>query len=310
MSEPTIFSDTFLAMGAHCDVVLPNVSAGFAKKVFQQVKSEVEQLENSVSRHSLVSSIWEINNSPKNEWLEVPGEIWEVLIICKGLFEMSQGAFDVTVAPLQALWNEKENPTHDELENTRKKCGFNKIEFDTENKSIRFTEEDMELDFGVIERAYALDLLKPMLLDLGVEQAVISFEEDTVLALGNHPGGEYWPIGIRNQQKPNDFVQVFPVNGQSVTTLGTTYIRDDGEGMKPRTIISPETGRPVEGKKTVSVKSSSAIMGAFVSSIWLILPENDKSIIAGQLSNIEILECEYQENDVVTKLTILEEEGA
>jgi thiamine biosynthesis lipoprotein len=78
--------------------------------------------------------------------------------------------------------------------------------------------------------------------------------------------------------------------------------------MKTRKIISPATGLPVEGKRTVSVKADSATMAAFIANIWLILPENDKAIISNQLSNIEILEVEYSEDDVKTTTTIIEKE--
>ena len=305
MTEASVFSDTFLAFGSHCEVVLPNLEADHAKKIFQQIKAEIEQLESNISRFSLLSDIHEINQAGKDEWVDVPGELWEILTIAKDFHEMSQGAFDVTMFPLQSLWVEKENPEAKELNEAQQKCGFKKIEFDTDNKRIRFLEDGLELDFGAIEKGFALDLIKPLLIDLGLNDAIVSFEEDVVLALGNHPAGTAWPIGIRNLENPNDFLHVFEVSGQTVYTSGTVFIRDDGEGMKERKIISPESGMPLEGKRTVSVKADSATMGAFIANIWLILPENDKAIIADQLQNIEILEVEYLDDDIKTKISLI-----
>ncbi|WP_321373015.1 FAD:protein FMN transferase [uncultured Draconibacterium sp.] len=305
MTEASVFSDTFLAFGSHCDVVLPNLEADHAKKIFQQIKAEIEQLESNISRFSLLSDIHEINQVGKDKWVDVPGELWEILTIAKDFHEMSQGAFDVTMFPLQSLWVEKENPEAKELNETEQKCGFEKIEFDTDNKRIRFLKDGLELDFGAIEKGFALDLIKPLLIDLGLNDAIVSFEEDVVLALGNHPAGTAWPIGIRNLENPNDFLHVFEVSGQTVYTSGTVFIRDDGEGMKERKIISPESGMPLEGKRTVSVKADSATMGAFIANIWLILPENDKAIIADQLQNIEILEVEYLDDDIKTKISLI-----
>uniref|UniRef100_UPI003217564F FAD:protein FMN transferase n=1 Tax=uncultured Draconibacterium sp. TaxID=1573823 RepID=UPI003217564F len=304
MPESTIFSDTFLAMGAPCDVVLPEVESTFAKEIFQKIKTEIEQLENNISRFSTLSAIWKVNNTPKDEWIPVSLETWEILKICKDFFEMSNGAFDITTAPLSSLWTENETPTIEEIENAKEKCGFDKIELDEDNKSIRFTADDMELDFSAIEKGFALDILKPMLIDMGVKNAIISFQEEAVLALGNHPGGDVWPLGIRNQKKPMEFNHVFPTSNQSVVTAGTVFIRDDGEGIQKRQIISPATGTLIEGDKTVSVKSESATMGAFISTIWLILPENDKEILAGNFENIEIMEVDYLEDDIRTKLSI------
>jgi thiamine biosynthesis lipoprotein len=308
MTEPTIFSDTFLAFGSHCDVVLPDLEADTAKKIFQQIKAEMEQLESTISRFSLLSDIHELNQAGKGVWMDVSGELWEIITIASDFNQMSQGAFDVSLFPLQSLWVEKETLDENELREARQKCGFDKIELDIDNKRLRFKEEGVELDFGAIEKGYALDLIKPLLIELGAHDAIVSFEEDVVLALGNHPAGTEWPLGIRNQQQPNEFVHVFEVSGQTVYTTGTVYIRDDGEGMKTRKIISPATGLPVEGKRTVSVKADSATMAAFIANIWLILPENDKAIISNQLSNIEILEVEYSEDDVKTTTTIIEKE--
>ena len=308
MTEPAIFSDTFLAFGSHCDVVLPNLEADTAKNIFQQIKADIEQLESTISRFSLLSDIHEINQTEKDVWMEVPDELWEILTIANDFNQMSQGAFDVTMFLVQSLWVEKEDVEENELAEALQKCGFDKLELDLDNKRLRFKEDGVELDFGAIEKGFALDLVKPLLIDLGVKDAIISFEEDVVLALGNHPDGTDWPLGIRNQQQPNEFTHVFEVSDQTVYTTGTVYIRDDGEGMKDRKIISPATGFPVEGKRTVSVKADSATMGAFIANIWLILPENDKAIISNQLRDVEILEVEYTDDDVKTKTTIIEKE--
>jgi thiamine biosynthesis lipoprotein len=72
-------------------------------------------------------------------------------------------------------------------------------------------------------------------------------------------------------------------------------------------VLSPETGKPVGQKKIVSVKAESALLAAFVANSWLILPDNDKEIIADQLHNVEIFEAEYLSNDLATKHTIIAE---
>lgn len=307
MTETAVFSDTFLAFGVHCDVVLPNLEASSAKKIFQQIKTEVERLESTISRFSLLSDIHEINQTGNDVWMKVPDELWEILNLANDFYQMSQGAFDVTMYPLQSLWLQNENANAEELKEMRQKCGFDKVEIDQDKKQLCFKADGVELDFGAVEKGFALDLIKPFLLDIGVKDAIISFEEEAVLALGEHPAGTNWPLGIRNQLQPNEFLHVFEASGQAVYTSGTVYIRDDGEGMKERIIISPETGLPLEERKTVSVKAESATMGAFIAHIWLILPENDKAIISNQLNNVEILEVDYSENDVKSRTTIIED---
>ena len=147
--------------------------------------------------------------------------------------------------------------------------------------------------------------MKPLLKDEEVENAIVNFEEKAVLALGHHPAGEAWPIGIRNMKDPHEFLQFFEMKDCACIGDGTIFLCEDAEGIQQRVIVSPETGEPLEGEKTTSVKTGAATMGSFLARVWLILPENDKTILAEQLREIEIFEAEYLEDDIQTKLTIL-----
>lgn len=307
MTELAIFSDTFMAFGAHCDVVLPNTVASNAKSIFQQIKAEAERLENKISRFHLLSDLHEINQTGKDIWMEVSDELWDILTLANDFYKMSQGAFDITMFPIKSIWSEKQSVEEDELQAVRQKCGLDKVELDWDKKRLRFMEDGVELDFGALEKGFALDYIKPLLTELGVKDAIVSFDEEAVLALGKHPAGTNWPLGIRNQLQANEFLHVFEASDRAVCTSGTVYTRNDGGGMKERKLISPENGLPVGGRRTVSVKADSATMAAFIANIWLILPESDKAIISNQLKNIEILEADYDCEGVKTKITIIEE---
>jgi thiamine biosynthesis lipoprotein len=219
---------------------------------------------------------------------------------------MSNGAFDITATALIDLWKSGRNPTEDEIEESKKITGFDKVEFDFENQKLKFREDGIEFDLGGIGKGIALDTIKPILNKEGIKDGIVSFGESSILALGNHPNGEKWPLGIRNSYDVNEFVHLFMAGNESVTTSGTILNTDSGDVVKRNHTISPVTGFPVEGNRTVSVKSESATMGGFISKTWLILPENDKNILAEKLKNIEILEVNYnEENEYKTKLSLL-----
>ena len=81
MSEINIFNNTFFAMGTRCDVVLPNVESEFGEQIFHLIKNEVLQLENQISRFIDDSPISELNRTPKNKWIKVSEDIWDILTI-------------------------------------------------------------------------------------------------------------------------------------------------------------------------------------------------------------------------------------
>lgn len=306
MTDSTIYSDSFFALELRCDVVLANVEQSFAEQIFQLVKTEMEQLENVISCYIPNSSITKLNEAKVGEWISVSNELWNVLTICFDFYQMSNGAFDITATPLFDLWKANENPTVEEIEFAKLKCGFDKVEFDFSKQQIKFLSEYVEFDLEGIAKGIALDFIKPILQEYGISNGIVSFGESSILAIGKHPNGEDWPIGIRNNYNSNDFIHVFLSSNETVITSGSILNSDEGVVNKQKPIVSPVSGLLVGSGKTVSVKSESATMGEFLSTVWLILPENDKTILSEKLNEIEILEIDYlDKHDIKTKLTIL-----
>jgi len=307
MSGANIFSDSFSAFGVQCDVVLPDMEAEQAKALMQLIKNVVSRVELSVSNKEMIAEILQVNQTKKNEWIKPSGEFWDLLTICFDFYQMSNGALDITFTPLFDAWKSGNDLNETEIAKIRHKCGFDKVELDEERKRFRFLEEAMKLDFALFQKAYVLDILKQELVRNEVENCIVSFEEDEVLALGQHPGGDEWPLGVRNIENPDEFIHVFLVKDMFVVTAGTYCLNWEKGASECRLVLSPETGKPVNQKKTVSVKAESALLAAFVANSWLILPDNDKEIIADQLHNVEIFEAEYLSNDLATKHTIIAE---
>ena len=309
MNGTDFFHNSFFAMGTRCDVVFTHVEKEFAEQVFFIIKNEIIHLEHQLSRFIPQSPVSVLNQTAKNVWVQVSDDLWDVLTICYDFWQMSNGAFDITAAPLISLWkNQPENQkiSEEDIQKAKNISGFCKVEFDFENKKIKFSVDGVEFDFGAVGKGIALDTIKPVLQKQGIKNAVVSFGESSILALGNHPNGKNWPLGIRNPYRANEFIHVFNTSGETVTTSGTIVTTDEG-GVKQRThVISPVTGLPVDGCRTISVKSQSATLGEFLSTTWLILPENDKIVLSEKLKKVEILEVNYLDNqNFETKLTIV-----
>ena len=259
MNNQNIFSDSFFAMGTRCDVVFPGVETRLAERVFRVVKNEIENLEYRLSRFIPYSPVSELNKTKKNKWTPVPDDLWNVITVCYDFWQMSNGAFDITASPLINLWKSNENPTKEQVLKARQISGFDKIEFDFDNQEIKFLEDKIEFDFGAIGKGIALDSIKPMVLKAGIKNGIISFGESSTLALGKHPNGKNWPLGIRNAFDLNEYVHVFSASDETVTTSGTILNSDSGEVIHRNHIVSPASGYPVEIRKNISVKSHQSL---------------------------------------------------
>lgn len=306
MNNQTFFTDSFFAMGTRCDIVFITSQQEHAQKVFHFVQNEIKNLEFRMSRFIPDSPISELNKSGKNKWIQVPGELWDILTLCYDFYMISNGAFDITASPLIQLWKNDNIPSEKEIKKAREISGFDKVEFDFENRRIRFLADKVEFDLGAIGKGIALDAVKPMIVNQGIKNGIVSFGESSILALGNHPNGEKWPLGIRNSFDLNEYIHVFAASNETITTSGIILNSDSGEVLRRNHIISPATGYPVKERKNVSVKSESATMGEFLSTTLLILPTGDQDIILNKMKNMEILELEYlEENEYKSKLTLI-----
>lgn len=301
-----IFSDSFYAMGIRCDVVFTMVNQSIVERMFVAVKDEVEKLNNILNHLEPDSSVSKLNKADKSGWISIDDELWDYISVCFDFYQISNGAFDVSVGALTKLWANSDNPESIELENAINSSGFENIELDIENKKIRFLKEGVLLDFGAVLKGFALDNIKPLLLENGITNSIISLGERSVLALGTPPSGEEWPLGIWNNYDAEEFVHVFSAKNEFVTTSGFKPALHDESIQQQKHVISPESGLPVEENITVSIKSESAALGGFLSTIWLILPENDRFIVSEAFKNLEILEVDYSiQDEYKTKLTIL-----
>ena len=307
MSEPVIFNDAFLAMGTQCELVLLNVDENKARDIFAKAKAEVGRIEDLLNRFIVNSSANKLANAPLNEWIKVDDELWDILTICYDFYQISSGAFDITVAPIVALWEEKKTPSEQEIEAAKLHYGFDKVEFDFDKQKIRIADAGFVFDFGAIEKGYALDVLKPKLAEWGVKDAIVSFGEDAVLALGTHPNGGDWPIGIRNQRQPLDFVHVFAASNQTVSSFGEAEKPGISDEATKTYTISPVSGQAITEPRTISVKSDSGMVGAFMATCFLVLDENDRAILSENFKLMEIFEATYLENDIQSKLSIINE---
>jgi FAD:protein FMN transferase len=288
-----------MAMGTRCDVVLFHDDLDFAERVNLSLQKEVGQCEHLLSRFQAGSPVSRFNAMKPGE-LFSPGEIlWYIIQECKKYNELTVGAFDITSYQVIKLWKDKspeEKIDEEELKIALAKSGFDKLKFDDDKKTIEKLVEGVELDFGAIGKGLALDIIKKLLIQQNIKVAFISFGESSVLALGKHPAGDYWPVGIPNPYAKQEMLHVFNVVDGFVTTSGT-IINTDREKIGSRMhIIDPRNGNFIIPGSLVSVKSPTAAMGEVISTSWMIMDDDQKEELKKEIKNIEIYSADFAGN--------------
>ncbi len=298
-----VYHNRFFAMGTRFHALLPGMDDDTAERVFYLMKDEVLRIEKKLSRFLPDSDISRLNKHAKEKPVIVDDEIFDILNACRFCWQLTDGAFDLTLRPLMDFWKNQpqSNAEVDEFAQLKKNLGLQHVNVDDEKKSVQFSNNQIEIDLGGFGKGYALEKIGELLSDASVESAFISFGESSVLAAGNHPAGDSWKIGMNDYLNPGKSIHEFRVSGGSVSTSSNFFVADNGMLKNHRHVIDPKTGEPIEQLRSVSVCSESPLLAEMLSTAFLVLPEEKIEDIKEQYDNLEVISVDYESGEAIVK---------
>lgn len=220
----------------------------------------------------------------------------DILLVCQTCWELTDGLFDITLRPLLNYWRSTDPANRGESEflQIKERTGQEHVRIDEEKQILSFEQEGIEIDLGGFGKGYALEKIKELLNDMKVNRAFISFGESSILAIGDHPAGGDWKIGINNYLKPGSSAYEFKVRDGSVSTSSNFHLTDEGSLEKHSHIIDPMTGEPPESLSSVSVKFSSAVVAEMMSTAFLICTDDKKiTEVVKKYHGMEAIRVDY-----------------
>ena len=183
--------------------------------------------------------------------------MYDILIQSKKAFELSEGAFDITMGPLSKLWRKARRqhqfPADSTVKRIRNLIGFDKLVFDTLNKTIRLTQEGMQLDLGGIAQGYVAQKVINFLHSQGVNNALVNASGDIVVS-GAPINKDGWVVGVNIPEKTNELLnQKLMLKNRAITTSGDAYQYIEKDGIRYSHIINPASGYGVTFQRNVTV---------------------------------------------------------
>lgn len=175
------------------------------------------------------------------------------------LCESSDGALDITIRPLAALWGIEEKteeeftvPGEEDISSVLDDIGYDNVHLN--GNTITIDNGAVMLDLGAVGKGYALDYAKEILDDYsGLSGAIISVG-GSVLVMGGKPDGKPWRIGIRNPKGAMNemlcYIEILSGSSMCISTSGNyeKYIQKDG--VMYHHILDSVTGYPVDTELT------------------------------------------------------------
>lgn len=239
------YAKTFTSMGTKGDIIIPGMSENEGDEIFLILKTRLDFLESVFNIYNPGSELSRFNRTDNNNPIVVSPELFKLIIETKVHYDKTRGLFNAAIWPLSEIWK---------LENS--KAGIENVEKNELEKAIklslfdfRFNEKDVSiekkvgqgLDFGGFLKGYALDLAKEILIEYSVDDAFIHIGQSSIMAIGNHPGGEGWKISIPDPVNTKKVLKKLTLNNQSISFSGSPYYKNEKSH-----IINPKTGNSKE----------------------------------------------------------------
>ncbi len=215
------------------------------------------------SRTKDSSDVSAINNS-NGQPVEVKPVVAELIEDSIYYSELSNGAFDITIAPLSILWNitgdNPSVPSSDDITNALSHVNYKNISVN--DSTVTLADPEAKIDLGGIAKGFVADKIKSYMVQTGVTSAIINLGGNIVTIGGKKNGGDF-NIGI---QKPfgssEEYSAIVKGSNLSIVTSGSyeRYFKQDGKIYHH--ILDTKTGYPVDNRLlSVTIISEDSLSG-------------------------------------------------
>ncbi len=223
----------------------------YSRDLDREIVGELKKVDTSLSIFNETSTISRIN---RNENFETDSLFREVFGLAEQIMEMTDGAFDITVAPLVNAWGfgfrNAENVDSAMFDSLLPFVGYDKVRM--KDGQIVKTDPRVMLDCGAIAKGFGVDRVARMFDRLGIRNYMVEIGGE-VVCRGHNAGGKTWSIGVSKPVeeglKGSGEVQtVLRMTDKALATSGNYrnfYYRD---GKRYAHTIHPKTGWPVRHK--------------------------------------------------------------
>ncbi|MBR0508080.1 MAG: FAD:protein FMN transferase [Clostridia bacterium] len=230
--------------GFACDTIV-TVTAYAPQETVDATLAICADYEKVLSKTAEGSDVWRLNHA-NGEPVVVDPETAALLSLAVEIGTLSDGAFDVTIAPASALWDfnadEPVLPDPDALRTACERIDYRNIVIDGNTVTLL---NGAEIDLGGIAKGYIADRVAAYLRSQGVASACINLGGN-VVTIGTKPNGDPWTIGIRDPNgAPDESEEVVSITDGAIVTSGTYERGFTLDGVRYHHVLDPETGMPV-----------------------------------------------------------------
>lgn len=261
------------------------VTADCGDDIINGAFSLCENLERTLSKTLKDSDVYKLNNT--EGFVSVSDGTLKTVERALYYSELSGGKFDITIAPVSALWDFKNQviPSKDEISEALQNVDYHSIEI----KNGEISSGTKQIDLGGIAKGYIADRATEYLKENGAENALVNFGGNICMI------GEY-NIGI---QKPFDdsVIASIALKDKCVVTSGIYERYIESYGKIYHHILDPKTGYGAENElASVTVIGEKALDCDALSTVCMLLGTESGMDIINNTADTEAVFIDRENN--------------
>lgn len=256
----------------------------YGKDLLPEIMGELQAVDASLSMFNPNSCISKINSGESDE---ADSLLSSVFLLSQAISKVTDGAYDVTVAPLVNAWGfgfkNDVLPDSATIDSLMSFVGWSKVEI--QDMHIKKDDPRIIMDFSAIAKGFGADRVAKLLKQKGIENFMIEIGGEIVCG-GKNQNGEKWKIGIN---KPTDdpgstnqeLDNILSLTDCAMATSGNYrnfYVKD---GKRIAHTIDPESGYPVQHSilSSTVLAPSCAMADGFATSFMVMGLEKAKCLL-------------------------------
>lgn len=261
-----------------------HVTYQYDSDLTESIKTELLKVDASLSPFNKESVITAIN---ENKDVKPDQMFMEVFNLAMDISKETDGAFDITVAPLVNAWGfgfkKGSQPSHSQIDSLMQMVGYHKLRLT--DGIVRKQDPRIMLDCSAIAKGYGTDRVARLLQNRGVKNYMVEIGGE-IVTRGVNPDRLPWKIGVT---KPTDdslgigheLQTVLNVTNKAMATSGNYRNFYYKGGKKYAHTIDPKTGYPVQHNilSATVLANSCAVADAYATSFMVLGLEKAQKVL-------------------------------
>jgi len=280
------FSISGKAMGTTWKVTVRTQEPFEPHELIDAVASKIKESEKILSHWRPDAELYQFNQNVSTSPISVDPLMYSLIQHAGQMHEVTDGAFDITIAPLVNLWGfgpveqtRESLPTKAEIEKAQTLVGMENLEILSDHQ-VQKKLPTLQLDLSGSAKGAIIDEVCAVLDEEGFQHYLVEIGGE-LRARGNGVEGEGWRVALEDGSDGK--MTLVKLQDSAVATSGTYRLnKPNPDAPKPAShLIDPRTGSPVEHDLVaVNVFAQTARDADAWATAFMILGSNESMKIA------------------------------